>query len=98
MMHITPYACTEGLFVNSGKLLKPNGLLFTYGPYAINGSITPESNKRFDAMLRHENLEFGLRDLQGQLIPLAARNGLSLVETIDLPANNKLLVWKNGPV
>ncbi|XP_063227831.1 methyltransferase-like 26 [Bacillus rossius redtenbacheri] len=96
MMHISPFACTQGLFRNCGKILKPGGILFTYGPYSINGEITPASNVKFNAMLRRENPEWGLRDVQKDIIPLALKNNLSLVEVIDMPANNKVLVWKKN--
>ncbi|BES92987.1 Chromosome 16 open reading frame 13 [Nesidiocoris tenuis] len=94
MMHISDFSCTEGLFAGSGRILKPGGLLFTYGPYAVDGVITPESNVRFDLGLRQSNASWGLRDIQRQLVPLALKHGIDLKAVHDLPANNKLLVWK----
>jgi SAM-dependent methyltransferase len=93
MIHISPYACTEGLFRNAGLLLKPGGLLVTYGPYAFDGVLTPESNVRFDAGLKSSNPDWGVRDVELQLKPLAQRHGLKLELIFDMPANNKTLVW-----
>lgn len=52
MVHITPWSCAEGLFASAGKLLKPGGIMVTYGPYAIHGEITPESNVNFNEALK----------------------------------------------
>ncbi|KAK9498266.1 hypothetical protein O3M35_002942 [Rhynocoris fuscipes] len=94
MMHISEWSCTEGLFRGSGELLKPEGYLFTYGPYADNGVIRPESNIEFDRSLRMRCSDWGLRDITTQLIPLALKNNIIFLKQHDLPANNKLLVWQ----
>ncbi|KAJ4432341.1 hypothetical protein ANN_20960 [Periplaneta americana] len=93
LIHISPFKCTEGLFHNASQVLKPNGLLFTYGPYAFHGKISPESNIRFNLMLRTQNPEWGLRDID-QLTTLATSGGLQLVEIVALPANNHCLIWR----
>lgn len=94
MIHISPWACTIGLFAGAGRLLKANGQLITYGPYAVNGQLTPESNVLFDQSLRSRNAEWGVRDVR-DLQTLAANHGLHLAQApLDLPANNKLLVFK----
>ncbi|XP_054263196.1 methyltransferase-like 26 [Macrosteles quadrilineatus] len=93
MIHISPWACTEGLFKGASYILKPGGYLFMYGPFAVDSKITPESNVSFDRSLRSQNEEWGLRDLTRELEPLASGLGLTLVRSHDLPANNKFLAW-----
>ena len=71
----------------------PGGRLAIYGPFAVDGVITPESNARFDASLRQQNSEFGYRDTR-TIIQLAKENGLQHSETVEMPANNHMLVFQ----
>lgn len=93
MMHISPFICSEGLFANSSRLLKKGGLLFTYGPYACDGVLEPESNVSFDQSLRERDPSWGIRDI-ANLKKIAAKNSIELLATFNLPSNNKCLVWK----
>lgn len=93
MMHISPFQCSEGLFWNASRLLKQGGLLITYGPYAVDGKLTPESNVQFDASLKYRNPSWGIRDVR-ELEKLSNTNGITLKQMFDLPANNKCLIWE----
>ncbi|XP_026731706.1 methyltransferase-like 26 isoform X1 [Trichoplusia ni] len=95
MIHISPYACTVGLFENAGNYLKPDALMITYGPYSKDGQITPESNVQFHASLKARNAEWGIRDIT-ELIKLGEKNNLMLMDTVEMPANNKTLIWKKN--
>ena len=56
MVHISEWECTEGLFKLANKVLRPDGatgLLFMYGPFAVDGVLEPESNLYFDSMLKY---------------------------------------------
>lgn len=82
-----------GLFKGSCHVLKPGGILFMYGPYSDNGVITPQSNVDFDHSLKRRNPAWGLRDITKQLVPTASKYGFILTEKIEMPSNNKFLVW-----
>ena len=93
LVHISAFKCAEGLFASAGKLLKANGKLFMYGPFAVDGILSPESNINFDRMLRGQNPEWGIRDIR-DLKEEAGKNELCLEAVHEMPANNKILVWK----
>jgi len=93
MVHISPWVCSQRFFENCGKLLPPSGLIFMYGPFARDGVLEPESNRNFDESLKSRNSEWGIRDLN-DLEKEAAKNGLKLHEIVEMPSNNKIIVWK----
>ena len=91
LVHISPWAASEGLMNGAGELLAPGGFLYLYGPFRRNGRQTAESNERFEAWLKGLSPEFGVRDL-ADIEREGNRHGLVLTETIEMPANNFSLV------
>jgi len=59
----------------------------------LDGTLEPESNRSFDQNLRGMNVEWGIRDIRDLEVE-AAREQLELVKVVDMPANNKMLIFK----
>lgn len=93
VIHIAPWPVAEGLFAGAAQMLRPNGLLVLYGPFKRDGKHTALSNAVFDTSLRDGNPEWGVRDI-ADLEALASQGGLALRETIEMPANNMILVFE----
>lgn len=93
MIHISPWASAVGLFRGSANALPAGGLLFTYGPYRQGGAHTSKSNEQFDASLRQENPEWGIRDLE-DVTGVALKNGFSPPFAKKMPANNLMLIFR----
>ena len=93
MIHISPYAATEGLFAGAGKLLSKGQPLILYGPFIETGVGTAPSNLAFDADLKARNAAWGLRDVEA-LDELAQLNGLGRTARHEMPANNLTLVYR----
>jgi len=92
MIHISPWACCEGLLRGAGQRLRSGGLLILYGPFRIGGAHTAPSNEAFDADLRNRDPSWGVRDLEA-VTQLAQSFGLQHRETIAMPANNQCVVF-----
>ena len=96
MLHIAPWAACIGLMQGAARVLTPDGVLVTYGPYLEDGVPTSPGNLAFDESLRDTHPEWGIRQLSA-VAAEAKRAGLHLRERHAMPANNLLLVWGREP-
>src|ERR1700758_4758171 len=92
VIHIAPWVVAEGLFAGAGRAFKRAGLLMLYGPFKRDGKHTAVSNAVFDTSLREGNPDWGVRDI-AEVEKLAAQNGLALLEAVEMPANNMILIF-----
>ena len=93
MIHISPWAATLHLMAGAARVLPMQGVLFLYGPFRRLDRQTAPSNEAFDAQLRWQNPDWGLRDLEA-VVSVAEKNGLELVEVTEMPANNLSVVFR----
>lgn len=93
MIHISPPGCTPALLEGAAALLPSDGPLTLYGPFRIGGAHTAESNESFDAWLKSENPEYGIRDLEA-VADMAAAVGFGAPETVPMPANNFSVIFR----
>lgn len=93
MIHIAPFAAAEGLIAGAGAVLDAGGKVFLYGPFSRNGEHTAQSNVEFDKSLKARNPDWGVRDLERDILPLAEKAGLSLETAIPMPANNFSVIF-----
>lgn len=96
MVHIAPWAATDGLVRGAAKILPAGGMLYLYGPYRFEGCHTASSNEAFDADLRRRNPEWGVRDFEA-VVDLATVHGFQSPITEQMPANNVSLVFRRRP-
>jgi SAM-dependent methyltransferase len=90
--HIMAWSEVERLFQGIGGVLKSGGCFALYGPFNYRGDYTSESNRRFDQWLRSRDPTSGIRDFEA-LDALAAANRLRFSEDVEMPVNNRILVW-----
>lgn len=93
VLHIAPWAACRGLMAGAARVLAPGGIVYLYGPFAVDGRHTAPSNAAFDQGLRAGDPAAGIRDLT-DVADLAARHRLVLTHRIAMPANNLSLVFR----
>jgi SAM-dependent methyltransferase len=93
MIHISPWAATQGLIAEAARLLPPAGPLYLYGPYRQSGVPLVPSNVAFDESLRSRDPRWGLRELD-EVAALAAAAGFGPPEVTTMPANNLSVVFR----
>ena len=87
-----PAVMLSFLLAGAACVLRPGGVLYTYGPYMRDGRHTAPSNAAFDASLKARDSSWGVRDI-ADIEREALLQGLTLQEIVEMPANNLSLVF-----
>ena len=95
MIHIAPWAAGLGLLRGAARILPPGGPLILYGPYRAGRRHTAPSNEAFDAGLRAQDPDWGVRDLE-TVAAEAAAAGFGPPEVEAMPANNLMLIFRRA--
>ncbi len=93
LLHIAPWTATQGLFDGASHLLPAGAPLLIYGPFRVDGTHVAESNASFDADLQRRDPSWGVRDLEA-VAEVARANGFETIETVVMPANNRMLAFR----
>lgn len=94
VIHIAPWPVALGILAGAARWLAAGAPLILYGPFHRDGRHTSPGNTRFDAELRNQNAQWGIRDLERELVPAAETMGLSLAAIHEMPANNLSVVLR----
>lgn len=95
MIHISPWSATEGLMRGAARVLPAGAPLYLYGPYRRGERPLEPGNADFDRDLRRRDPGWGLREVE-DVAACAAAWGLRHEATIEMPANNLSLIFRNG--
>jgi SAM-dependent methyltransferase len=94
-LHILSWESVQVFIESLGEVMCPGAIFCCYGPFNVGGAYTSESNARFDVWLKEQNPLSAIRDLEA-VKSLAGDAGIKLKEDIEMPANNKLLIWEKN--
>lgn len=92
-VHIVSWPVVKKLFEGVGRVLAPGGIVCMYGPFNYGGRFTSESNARFDLWLKGRDPASGVRDFKA-VNALADAQGLELIDDVEMPVNNRILIWR----
>lgn len=91
--HIMAWEEVEAMFAGLAKRMNTGMPFCLYGPFRFGGKHTSDSNRQFHQHLRAQAPHMGIRDMD-DLLKVAERVGFRLESDQQLPANNRLLVWR----
>lgn len=93
-VHIMSWRDVVALFSGAGRSLTSDGLFIIYGPFNYDQSYTSDSNEQFDEWLKAHDPQSGIKNFE-DLVLLADDAAMTLVDDIEMPANNRILIWRS---
>lgn len=94
-LHIMGWPQVEAFFAGLATVLADEAVVAVYGPFNYGGRYTSDSNRAFDGWLKERDAASGIRDFEA-VDARAAGIGLRLARDVEMPANNRCLVWRRG--
>ena len=91
--HIMPWEAVVAMFAGVSAHLLTQARFCLYGPFNIDQCFTSDSNAAFDAHLRCEDSQMGIRDM-AEIESLANLHDMELEQKLTMPANNFMLVFR----
>ncbi len=91
--HIMDVSAVAATIAGAGRVLRDGGHFAVYGPFNYGGQYTSDSNARFDAQLKAQDSAMGIRDFDW-LEQLAKTAGMTLAADVEMPVNNRTLIWQ----
>jgi len=92
-LHFMSADSVRDFFRGVQQVLQPDGYLLVYGPFNYGGEFTSASNADFDVWLRESDPGRSIKDCEW-VCELASAHGLQLLNDIEMPANNRALLWR----
>jgi len=91
--HIMAWEEVKAMFSGLAERMTTGMHFCLYGPFSYGGKHTSASNRQFDNHLRSQAPHMGIRDMD-DVLELAERMSFRLESDYEMPANNRLLVWR----
>lgn len=87
LIHLISWRETQTIIAETAKALEPSGRFALYGPFKRSGILTSDGDKRFHQTLSQQDPEIGYKD-DTDMLALFDEVGLTVLDTVDMPANN----------
>ena len=92
-LHFMGRESVRAFFRGVGDVLLEEGILIVYGPFNYHGAYSSQSNADFDIWLKSTDSTRAIKDFEW-VDDLAREQGLTLLQDIKMPANNRMLIWR----
>ena len=98
LLHLITGPEADAVVREAAAALAPNGQFILYGPFLRGGRTTSDGDSRFHAELQARDPAIGYKN-DADIADRLAEAGLSLLETVEMPANNLAFVSaRNGSI
>ncbi|SLN23951.1 DUF938 domain-containing protein [Ruegeria meonggei] len=96
LVHLISWQETQTLVGEAAQTLLPGGRFILYGPFKRGGKLTSDGDQRFNDALIQQDPAIGYKD-DTDIAGLMTRHGLTILETVTMPANNLAFVAEKPP-